>query len=786
MLPKIIDLFSGCGGLALGFEKAGFDIVAGIELMPEACKTISYNLSWRYGKKETHICGDITEIEASVFKNSFGDEGCIVIGGPPCQAYSMAGRGKLRSLGEDRVNIKDARGYLYQDFLRFVFELEARAVVMENVPESTNFGGKNIPEIVCTELTKKGYKAYWTILNSADYGVPQVIISRMDFDAVQILMSRDTIAVAGRNESYMYAGILYCGDCGSSMVHRKESYKGREYINYICSNYNRNGKDACSRHCIREEDLNQIVLGELQGYINSMCDCEKVLEHLDELNVNYDEAVAHDKEIVALKQELTKCSAFKASLYQDLRDEIISKEQFTRYREEFSAKERELEQAIREQETIIRNIYENGIVVAKDLEQFREGLVIGNLDRVALVSFIDRILIYDDFRVEIVFKYIATYAPYGYVKSPEDKHKLVVDEFASQIVKRIFKEFLSGKSMYKIAEGLNRDGIDTPGVYIAMQVGSEKQLARYREKKPLWNNVAIGRILGNEQYTGTMIYSRFKIENVGDKHAKALPEDEWKRVENCHEAIISKEDFEKVAAMRKENTCASVKRKHETHCLTGKMICGNCGHRLSHTYAGRPKYYCANHYLDKTDEKCNISVLDADMESVVKKALQMMIDAQVDSRKVVDMQREKQAERLKQAEKHLSDMEYSRELIEKDLREAYESYKLGMTDKETYLEQRKTYEQMLERLQENIEKQRAAVTKMADVDVPEVAGLEMLEGQLKLTGLNREMVDVFVEKIVVYAQDRVEIKWKFKDEFGEVGKVEKDRIFGGEYGNGVV
>ncbi len=80
---------------------------------------------------------------------------------------------------------------------------------------------------------------------------------------------------------------------------------------------------------------------------------------------------------------------------------------------------------------------------------------------------------------------------------------------------------------------------------------------------------------------------------------------------------------------------------------------------------------------------------------------------------------------------------------------------------------------MLERLQENIEKQRAAVTKMADVDVPEVAGLEMLEGQLKLTGLNREMVDAFVEEIVVYVKDRVEIKWKFKDEFWEVRKVEK-------------
>lgn len=128
-------------------------------------------------------------------------------------------------------------------------------------------------------------------------------------------------------------------------------------------------------------------------------------------------------------------------------------------------------------------------------------------------------------------KYIAAYAPFGYVKSPEDKHKLVVDEYASQIVKRIFREFLSGKSMYKIAEALNLEGIETPGVYIATRENNENQLAKYREKKPLWSNVAVGRILENEQYTGTMVYNRFKSENVGDKHAKALPEEEWKRVE---------------------------------------------------------------------------------------------------------------------------------------------------------------------------------------------------------------------------------------------------------------
>lgn len=174
MLPKIVDLFSGCGGLALGFEKAGFDIAAGIELMPDACQTISYNLDFRYGREQTHICGDIKEISEDCFKDQIGQEGCIVIGGPPCQAYSIAGRAKLRSLGNDRINTKDSRGYLYQDFLRFVYGLEAKGVVMENVPESVNYGNMNIPEIVCDSLEQHGYDAYWTILNSADYGVPQL------------------------------------------------------------------------------------------------------------------------------------------------------------------------------------------------------------------------------------------------------------------------------------------------------------------------------------------------------------------------------------------------------------------------------------------------------------------------------------------------------------------------------------------------------------------------------------------------------------------------------------
>lgn len=173
MLPEVIDLFSGCGGLALGFQKAGFHIAGGVDIVKEAVETASYNLHWRFGEESAHICGDLTKMSAPDICDGQAKGGYIVIGGPPCQAYSTPGKAKLNSLGPDRISTKDSRGELYQDFLRIALELNARAVVMENVPEAVNYGGKNIPQTVCQILEDRGYSTIWTILNAADYGVPQ-------------------------------------------------------------------------------------------------------------------------------------------------------------------------------------------------------------------------------------------------------------------------------------------------------------------------------------------------------------------------------------------------------------------------------------------------------------------------------------------------------------------------------------------------------------------------------------------------------------------------------------
>ncbi len=209
-LPEVIDLFSGCGGLALGFQEVGFDIPKGIELMENAARNASYNLNVRRGDAPGHICGDITQMSDDVFLKDVGSNGCVVIGGPPCQAYSLIGRAKLNSLREEGTFEDDKRGYLFEDFLRMIIGHNAKAAVMENVRQSTAYGEINVPERVSAYLEEHGYTCWWTILNAADFGVPQVR-ERMILFAVKGQVE-PVLPVPTHSGSKIERGNLFSGD----------------------------------------------------------------------------------------------------------------------------------------------------------------------------------------------------------------------------------------------------------------------------------------------------------------------------------------------------------------------------------------------------------------------------------------------------------------------------------------------------------------------------------------------------------------------------------------------
>lgn len=172
---EVVDLFSGCGGFSYGFKQSGFNVAFGIDIEKPAASTASYNLHWKDGIMKDHVTGDVTKLQLEeILEQTDFHKNKIVIGGPPCQAYSQIGKAKLRSLGEDRIHTNDERGMLYESFVDKVISVDAELAVMENVLESVNYGGENIPENVCRILEAKGYSAKWTLLNAADFGVPQV------------------------------------------------------------------------------------------------------------------------------------------------------------------------------------------------------------------------------------------------------------------------------------------------------------------------------------------------------------------------------------------------------------------------------------------------------------------------------------------------------------------------------------------------------------------------------------------------------------------------------------
>lgn len=167
---KVISLFSGAGGLDIGFEQAGFEVVVAVEADPSCCNTLRKN---RPSLKV--IEGDVSKITGAEILKSVGlkrSEAALVIGGPPCQSFSLAGK---------RMGLDDERGSMILEFSRLVKEILPKAFVMENVKGMLNWEKGRAIEAVLNEFRepvkyqnkKYTYDVSYSILNAVDYGVPQ-------------------------------------------------------------------------------------------------------------------------------------------------------------------------------------------------------------------------------------------------------------------------------------------------------------------------------------------------------------------------------------------------------------------------------------------------------------------------------------------------------------------------------------------------------------------------------------------------------------------------------------
>lgn len=159
MKNKIIDLFCGCGGMSLGFEKAGFLPALAIDLWDDAIITYNHNR-----KEKVGICKDIHELSGKLLENLKKDKNVIgIIGGPPCQGYSTVGT----------RDVNDPRNHLYLEYCRVVEQIKPMFFVIENVKGLLTLSNGAFKNDIINRFSKLGYNVSYQLINAMNYGVPQ-------------------------------------------------------------------------------------------------------------------------------------------------------------------------------------------------------------------------------------------------------------------------------------------------------------------------------------------------------------------------------------------------------------------------------------------------------------------------------------------------------------------------------------------------------------------------------------------------------------------------------------
>lgn len=371
--------------------------------------------------------------------------------------------------------------------------------------------------------------------------------------------------------------------------------------------------------------------------------------------------------------------------------------------------------------------------------------------------------------------FIGAFAVYGYKKDEKHKHKLIPDAYAAEVVKKIFIWRIDGMSMSAIANRLNNSGVLSPMEYKSLH-GAKFSTSFTTGAKALWSAVAVKRILLNELYTGTMVQGKKETVSYKVKQSVLKPKEEWIRVEDTHEAIVSKEDFESVAKLCLVE-CRTSKGNETAHKFAGLLFCGDCMEpmiRRVNRYKGRSRVYFICPTRNKGLGCTRHSILEEDLSRVVLEGIKLHLSLFIDKSRIMTRMEQMEVgfeevlrfdleiERLhKEQEKYL--------LLGTGL---YEDLKNGILTEEDFCTFRRIYEEQYEKTQETIEKQEQTVKTLFQSGIAAGVKLEMFKEAMELTELNRDVLMSFVNHILICEDKRICLEMKNMEQFSkERGRV---------------
>ena len=358
---------------------------------------------------------------------------------------------------------------------------------------------------------------------------------------------------------------------------------------------------------------------------------------------------------------------------------------------------------------------------------------------------------------------VTTNPPYGYLKDSKNPKNWIIDPVASEVVKRIFQEAKSGKSLSEIAKGLENDKIFKPDRH-RIEIGLKPISASSNvESLPyFWTRETLSAILGREEYLGHTVNLRTRKKSYKDKRKVDNPKEGWLVFKNTHEAIIDQETFEIVQKMRshKRSNQRYKNRAGHENLFAGLVFCGTCGRKhyfcpqekngLSHDHykcSGyrKPIDGCENpHYIQKS----------ALIEIVSDKLRQTIQECQLDQEaflKKLEQQSQAQFNKdNKRQRQQLQKDEHRFKEIDNIIQKLYEDNLLGKISDERFVKLSQSYEEEQKQLQTSISDLTEKLAKQQEDNLNISKFMARISKYTELPELTVEIVNELIDKIVIH------------------------------------
>ena len=367
-------------------------------------------------------------------------------------------------------------------------------------------------------------------------------------------------------------------------------------------------------------------------------------------------------------------------------------------------------------------------------------------------------------------KFIGSFASYGYMKDPNDHHKLIIDPETAPVVRMIFEKFIDGCSIIGIAKDLNEMGTPNPTAY--------KKLKGFNYKHPagkkldgLWPDSSVRRILRNEMYVGNMVQGKNTTISYKIKQCRAIPKEDWIIVEGTHEAIVDRETFDKAQSLFNQ-FIRKAPQKSEVDLFSGFVRCADCLRAMnkktnSHPYGTYHYYRCGTSRKMKKSSCTNHTIRIDKMELAVLASIQGMIDSAVEMDKLIKrinsspVKKKESSHICSAIDTHTAELEKLKGMII----DLYPDWKSGIISKEEYFtlkeqltEKTTSLEKALENLKRTNEEFKNGITEDNDF-------ISHFKKYGKIDTLTRAMVVELIDKIYVHEGGRITISFKFTDAY---------------------